>query len=194
MNGTTTQNCRRRTPSTYHYTKEQVQEFLGSKSNDINSLRQALKRRDFTVKTKQGSFILDKPMLCPIQQEFGFKPLRPNTTRILIQVLADLGGTTTMNWTELNNYIKEHYDKSPGGSNLSAAYRELVEYGTATDITSVELFDKSTGELATEEQIKQFRRMFYTMMGQSYPVGIAYNLALVNCKLKRSRVKEVGAY
>lgn len=178
----------------HHYTKQQVQEFLGSASNDINSLRQALKRRDFTVKTKQGNFILDKPMLCPIQQEFGFKPTRPNTTRLLIQVLADLGGTTTMNWTELNNYIKEHYGKSPGGSNLSAAYRELVEHGTATDITSVELFDKSTGELATEEQIKQFRRMFYTMMGQSYPVGIAYNLALVNCKLKRSRVKEVGAY
>lgn len=178
----------------YHYTKEQVQEFLGSASNDVNSLRQALKRRDFTVKTKQGNFILDKPMLCPIQQEFGFRPIRPNTTRLLIQVLADLGGTTTMNWTELNDYIKEHYGKSPGASHLSTAYRELVEHGTATDITSVKLFDRTTNELATEEQVKQFRKLFYRLMGQGYPVGIAYNLALVYSQLKRSKVKEVGAF
>lgn len=178
----------------YHYTKEQVQEFLGSASNDVNSLRQALKRRDFTVRTKQGNFILDKPMLCPIQQEFGFKPIRPNTTRLLIQVLADLGDTTTMNWTELNDYIREHYGKSPGATNLSTAYKELVEHGTATDITSIELFDRTTGELATEEQVKQFRKMFYTMLGRKYPVGIAYNLALVNCDLRKAKIKEMGAF
>lgn len=178
----------------YTYTKQEVQDFLGSQSSDINSLRQALKRRDFTVKTKQGNFILDKPMLCPIQQEFGFRPIRPNTTRLLIQVLADLGGSTTMNWTELNDYIKEHYDKSPGATNLSTAYRELVEHGSAADITSVELFDRTTGKLATEEQVKQFRKMFYTMLGSKYPVGIAYNLALVNCDLRKAKIKEMGAF
>lgn len=194
MNSTTTLNCRRRTPSTYHYTKEQVQEFLGSKSEDNKTLRRGLLRRGFEVSIKKGVFTLNKELLCPIQQEFGFKPVRPNTTRLLIQVLADLGGTTTMNWTELNDYIREHYGKSPGASHLSTAYRELVEHGSAADITSVELFDRTTGELATEEQVKEFRKLFYRLMGQDYPVGIAYNLALVYSQLKKSKVKELGAF
>ena len=178
----------------YHYTKEQVQDFLGSRSEDNKTLRRGLLRRGFEVSIKKGVFTLNKELLCPIQQELGFRPVRPNTTRLLIQVLADLGGTTTMNWTELNDYIKEHYDKSPGATNLSTAYRELVEHGSAADITSVELFDRTTGELATEEQVKQFRKMFYTMLGMKYPVGIAYNLALVNCDLRKAKIKEMGAF
>lgn len=111
----------------YSYTKEQVQDFLGSQSSDINSLRQALKRRDFTVKTKQGNFILDKELIDPLVEEFGFKPVLPNYTRILIKVLReDFEGVCLLTYRELSDYIRDNYDIFIDPSDLGKAYRELV--------------------------------------------------------------------
>lgn len=176
----------------YHYTKEQVQEFLGSKSNDINSLRQALKRRGFTVKTKQGNFILDKPMLCPIQQEFGFRPIRPNITRALLKTFYDFGGQLDMSWVEVANYIKETQGLDIHVPNLSTAYRELmantdIEYRKYNSSQAIEgptvaftghllyfIIDKRTGQTVyigiTNDYGRRYKEHFITQSEVDKPL------------------------
>ena len=195
MNSTTTLNCRRRTPSTYHYTKEQVQDFLGSQSSDINSLRQALKRRDFTVKTKQGNFILDKELIDPLVEEFGFKPVLPNYTRILIKVLReDFEGVCLLTYRELSDYIRDNYDIFIDPSDLGKAYRELVAHEKAPESKLIQPTLIKNGKVVDEKTEAAFRAYLDGKVSQGYGFGRIWNVALERFDLKAVKGKIISAY
>lgn len=177
----------------YEYSKQEVQEFLGSASNDINSLRQALKRRGYVVSVKKGTFNLDKELIDPLVAEFGFKPTRPETTRALLKAFHDFDGQLNMSWVEVANHIKETQGLDIHHSNLSRAYKELVDNEKANPIDrNIVLNDE--GQPLTGEEKVAFDKYLMVLREWNDNMSITFQLALGKFGYKSVKVKEISAY
>lgn len=117
--------------NTFIYTKEQVKEFLASKSNDAASLRRSLVRKGFDVSVKKGQFILTQelPQTLNLELILGFKPSRPTATLYIIKVLIE--NEFQGSYQELAETIKIKYGVELSGDVIGHAYRELVKHELA---------------------------------------------------------------
>jgi len=181
----------------YTYTKQEVQEFLGTTNNKNDDLINSLATRGIEAETnnRRGAnlrFKLNKAMVDPIVEEFGFKPRRPNTTRTLLKVFQDFDGALNMSWAAVSEYIKETYGENIPATNLSTAYRELVENDKATPIDVSVLVDR-TGEVINTKQELIFHKHIQELT-KAYDYYLAYQFALSKFDLTRVKSKEISAY
>lgn len=117
----------------YEYTMEEVQAFLESKSTDKKVLKRSLERRGYEVSNnkKRGAdyrFILNSG-LKPKDIEFylGYKPKRPETTRVLVSFLLEQGAEGFKgSYKELKKAINSKYGIEIGENHIGDTYRELV--------------------------------------------------------------------
>lgn len=184
----------------YNYTKQEVQEFLGTETTVNNNLLDGLKRKGFEAKTngKRGTnllFILDKELVDPMMEEFGFKPALPNYMRILIKVLReDFGGVCLLTYRELSEYIEEHYNVSIDPSHLGATYRELVANEKAPESKLVKPTLIKDGKEVDEETEAAFKLYISNKVNEGYEFGRVWNIALECFDLKSVKGKIISAY
>lgn len=182
----------------YSYTKEQVQEFLGSQSSDNQTLKRGLNRRGFEVGTnnKRGAnllFILDKELVDPMMEEFGFKPTRPETTRALLKAFHDFGGQLNMGWSEVANHIKATQGLDIHHSNLSRAYKELADNEKVNPMEAYVVINSKGTELTVEERVAFDK--YIAELRQAYDGNyMTFQLALNKFGYRNVKRKEIGAY
>lgn len=182
----------------YTYTKQEVQEFLGSASNDNQTLKRGLERKGFEVNTngKRGAnllFILNKELVDPMVEEFGFKPTRPETTRALLKAFHDFGGQLNMSWAEVANHIKETQGLDIHHSNLSRAYKELLDNERANPMEAYVVIDSEGTELTPQERVAFDK--YVSKLREAYDSNyMTFQLALSKFGYRNVKRKEISAY
>ena len=181
----------------YTYTKQEVMEFLGTTTTVNNNLLDGLKRKGFTAKTngKRGAnlrFELDKPMVDPIQQEFGFRPSRPETTRALLKAFHDFGGVLVMSWIEVSVYIKETQGINIAPNNLSTVYVELLNNEKTCPVVRKIVLNE--GKPLTEDEKVEFDEYLAELREWNDNMSITFQMALGKFCYQNVKVKEIGAY
>jgi len=182
----------------FTYTKEEVQEFLETTNNNNQALLRSLKVRNITAETngKRGAnllFILDKELVDPMMKEFGFKPTRPETTRALLKAFHDFGGQLNMSWAEVANYIRETQGLDIHHSNLSRAYKELMDNERANPMEAYVVIDSEGTELTTQERVAFDK--YVAKLRETYDSNyMTFQLALSKFGYRNVKRKEIGAY
>lgn len=182
----------------YTYTKQEVQEFLGTTNNNNQALIRALKTRSIAAKTngKRGAnmrFGLDKPMIDPVLEEFGFRPSMPNYTRILLKAFEDNGGRFVMTWKNISAFIWETQGVRVHYSNLSRAYKELFNNGKTIPDVQYIILDAQDNELTAQQEVLFGQRLaaYNAYYGEGYN---AYQLTLNSFGFSLVKLKQVSAF
>lgn len=181
-----------------NYTKQEVQEFLGTTNNKNNDLINSLATRGIVAKTngKRGAnllFELDKPMADPIQQEFGFRPTMPNYTRILLEAFEDNGGRFVMTWKDISSFVWETQGVRVHYSNLSRAYKELFDNGKTIPDVQYIILDVHDNELTAHQEVLFGQRLaaYNAYYGEGYN---AYQLTLNSFGYSLVKLKQISAF
>lgn len=183
------------------YTKEEVKTFLETNTDNNQALKNNLTRKGFEFEVEgQGKnikFLVETELIDPRMAEFGFKPKRPEYTRVLTKVLMeDFKGKCPLTWKDLSSYIKEHHEVSIAPQNLSTAYSELVAYGSALGL---ELSDrdyvKENGAQASEKDMIELRNTinFYVQQRKENP-WVAWRKGLRIHALSYQKYKQLSQW
>lgn len=181
----------------YSYTKQEVQEFLGTANNNNQALLRSLRVRNITAETngRRGAnllFILDKELVDPMIKEFGFKPTRPETTRALLKAFHDFGGQLNMSWAAVSEYIKATQGINIAPNNLSTVYNELMENEKVCPV--VRNIVLNNGQPLTDEERDAFDEYLAGIRQWNSNMSITFRLALSKFNYQSVKVKEVSAY
>lgn len=189
---------------TIEYTKQEVQAFLETTTDRNNNLIDALTRKGYKVSTngKRGAnlrFILDKELKVeadPVLEEFGFKPKRPEYTRMLIKVLVeDFNHNCGLTWNALSEYIETKYGVVIAPQHLSTAYSELVQQGTALNLRlSDREYLKKDGTKATDEEVEVLRFVINGFVAQGVNPWIARQIGMTQQGLGYYKHKQLSKW